>query len=1191
MYLKSIEVQGFKSFAHKIVFEFHNGITGIVGPNGSGKSNVADAVRWVLGEQRVKQLRGGNMQDVIFSGTESRKPLSYASVAITLDNLDHQLAIEFEEVTVTRKIYRSGESEYLINGSACRLKDINELFYDTGIGKEGYSIIGQGQIDKILNGKPEERRELFDEAAGIVKFKRRKNMSVKKLEEERQNLIRVNDILSELEKQIGPLGKQSEIAKEYLKKKETLKMYDINMFLVEANRLKEETGQLEEKLGITQEELAATNQTYEDTKAEYETIEEEVDQVDAVVEKSKRQLNETSLLKQQLENQIALLKEQINSARTNDEHFEQRFLSIQKEIEKRQQQKEELEQEKESIRGQLQEKEKSDQLANDELASVQSKIASVTMGIENGKNEIMELLNNRASTKAKIQRYDTMQEQIQTRKSQIHKRLLEVKSGTDEQETLRLDYESELEQISEAIRESTRQSTEYEAGIEELQMQLTKQNEALRIGQTAYHREQSRLDSLKNITERYDGYGNSIRKVMEKKTLEPGLLGVVADIIKVEKKYEIAIETALGGSIQNIVTTDAQTAKKMIQYLKQNKFGRATFLPLASINANQGLKQIDALAEPGVIGLADTLVNVEDAYQGLARHLLGRTIVVEKIDHGTALAAKYHQSLRIVTTEGELINPGGAMTGGAFKNSSNLLSRRREIEEFEKTVQLLKKEMQEMEIAVEAAKKERTEYYNKIETIQQSLQRAYVVQNTAKMNLSQIIQKQEEGEKTSIRIDKERRELEQEVLEIKENQVSIQVELDTSQQLEAEITKQIEFQQKELEQAKQEEAEKLSNSEKVHLAFASLEQKDAFLLENSIRIQEEVEKFHQELEALQKNKTDVSDEIKGKEAQIQELAKTIDQSKELFTEIQEEIRISTEKREQLNQKNKAFWNRREALSKRVTDLDKESFRLSSRRDTVTENAQKQIDYMWEEYELTYVRALELRDANLTDLTFMRKQIQALKNDIKGLGSVNVNAIDDYKNLSERYLFLKTQHDDLVEAEGVLLQIIEELDQAMRKQFQERFDEISLEFDKVFKQLFGGGKGTLSLMEEEDILEAGVKIIAQPPGKKLQNMMQLSGGEKALTAISLLFAIQNLKPSPFCLLDEIEAALDDTNVTRFAQYLHKLTKHTQFIVITHRRGTMAAADRLYGITMQEKGVSALVSVDLLEDELEQEEKKE
>ncbi|MEG0722259.1 MAG: AAA family ATPase, partial [Lachnospiraceae bacterium] len=353
----------------------------------------------------------------------------------------------------------------------------------------------------------------------------------------------------------------------------------------------------------------------------------------------------------------------------------------------------------------------------------------------------------------------------------------------------------------------------------------------------------------------------------------------------------------------------------------------------------------------------------------------------------------------------------------------------------------------------------------------------------------------------------------------------------------------------------------------------------------------EVEKFNQELEALQKNKTDVSDEIKGKEAQIQELEKTIDQSKELFTEIQEEIRISTEKREQLNQKNKAFWNRREALSKRITDLDKESFRLSSRRDTVAENAQKQIDYMWEEYELTYVRALELRDANLTDLTFMRKQIQALKNDIKGLGSVNVNAIDDYKNLSERYLFLKTQHDDLVEAEGVLLQIIEELDQAMRKQFQERFDEISLEFDKVFKQLFGGGKGTLSLMEEEDILEAGVKIIAQPPGKKLQNMMQLSGGEKALTAISLLFAIQNLKPSPFCLLDEIEAALDDTNVTRFAQYLHKLTKHTQFIVITHRRGTMAAADRLYGITMQEKGVSALVSVDLLEDELEQEEKKE
>lgn len=1184
MYLKSIEVQGFKSFANKIKFDFHNGITGIVGPNGSGKSNVADAVRWVLGEQRVKQLRGGSMQDVIFSGTENRKPLSYASVAITLDNSDHKLPVEYQEVTVTRKLYRSGESEYLINGAACRLKDINEMFYDTGIGKEGYSIIGQGQIDRILSGKPEEKRELFDEAAGIVKFKRRKNLSLKKLEEERMNLTRVNDILKELEKQLGPLEKQSETAREYLKRKEELKTYDINMFLLEEERLRERIRDVGEKYEIASSEMEESGNRYEQMKSEYEAIEEEVEDIDHAIEKAKNQLNETNLLKQQLEGQINVLKEQINTARMNDEHYDNRLNAIHAEVAARQEQRTALQKEQEEVAEKLKDVSQQDEEAKERLIQIQTEIAGHTSAIEEMKQEIMNILGSRASTKAKIQHYDTTREQIAARKAVLARNILEISSEAEKQNDSLNQYEEELTAIRQEIEKFNRQTAENEAEIAKLQKELNEKQEKLRIGQTAYHRESSRLESLKNITERYDGYGNSIRKVMSNKEREPGLIGVVADIIKVEKEYEIAIETALGGSIQNIVTDNEETAKRMIAFLKKNRFGRATFLPLTSMRGSGGIRNAEALREPGVIGLANTLVHVEKKFDGLADHLLGRTIVVDHIDHGIAIARKYRQTLRLVTLEGELINPGGSMTGGAFKNSSNLLSRRREIEEFEKTVSMLKQDMDEMERTVSEVKERRAHCYNVIDQIQRDLRNASVRENTAKMNVEQTQIRQLEARQRCEAYVREQEGLAEQLKEIADNEDSIQTELETSENLEKELNEKIDGLQKELDREKEEEAVQLRLSEEVHLSLAGMEQQSMFIRENVERIEEELEKFEEELAQLDAGKGNASQEIREKEEKIDELKKTIEDSKELFEEINQEIRTKTVQRDELNRKHKDFLQKREDLSKHIAALDKECFRLNSQKESYEEASEKQINYMWEEYELTYNRAMELRDPNLTDLAFMKRQIQTLRNEIRKLGTVNVNAIEDFKNVSERYTFLKGQHDDLVEAEASLVQIIEELDTAMRKQFTEQFARIASEFNLVFRQLFGGGKGTLELMEDEDILEAGIRIIAQPPGKKLQNMMQLSGGEKALTAIALLFAIQNLKPSPFCLLDEIEAALDDNNVSRFAQYLHKLTENTQFIVITHRRGTMAAADRLYGITMQEKGVSTLVSVDLLEDEL-------
>ena len=621
MYLKNIEVQGFKSFAQKINFEFHNGITGIVGPNGSGKSNVGDAVRWVLGEQSAKQLRGGNMQDVIFSGTETRKPLSFASVAITLDNSDHKLPVDFQEVTVTRRLYRSGESEYLINGSACRLKDIHEMFYDTGIGKEGYSIIGQGQIDKILSGKPEERRELFDEAAGIVKFKRRKNTTIKKLEEEQQNLVRVTDILSELTRQLAPLEKQAETAKIYLGKREALKELDVNLFLAENEHTEGLLKELEEKTKTAERQLQETGGAYEKTKEEYDRLEKELESLEEKMESLREETQGKALQKQQLEGQINVLNEQLSAGEQNREHYESRLLSIAEELSKKEEAKKEQQEEGELLKEKTSEMKKKMKKKEEALSNIQENIRECSAAVEDGKNEIIEILNTRATTKGKAQRFDAMMEQIGIRKAELSQKILKLKSEEEEQSGAMKRASAKYEAITALIEEMNEECNRLNEEVFSIQEQLKNQNGQMEAGQAAYHREASRLDSLKNMAERYDGYGNSIRRVMEQKERVPGIEGVVADLIQVNKDYEIAIETALGGSIQNIVTDNEQTAKQMIEFLKKNRFGRATFLPLSSVNARGEFSQKEALKEEGVIGLASELVNAAPRYQGVIRYL------------------------------------------------------------------------------------------------------------------------------------------------------------------------------------------------------------------------------------------------------------------------------------------------------------------------------------------------------------------------------------------------------------------------------------------------------------------------------------------------------------------------------------------------------------------------------------------
>ena len=1184
MYLKSIEIQGFKSFANKLVFEFHNGITGIVGPNGSGKSNVADAVRWVLGEQRIRQLRGASMQDVIFSGTELRKPQGFAYVAITLDNSDHQLSIDYDEVTVSRRLYRSGESEYMINGSACRLKDINELFYDTGIGKEGYSIIGQGQIDKILSGKPEERRELFDEAAGIVKYKCRKAIAQKKLEDEKASLVRVSDILSELEKQVGPLERQSKAAREYLQLKEELKICDANQFLLDTEHIQGQLAETGKKKTLLEGDLEESRKKSETVRQEYDQLETAIRQLEGAIEQERNRLNQVSMEKNTLEGRISVLKEQIHTEEMNEEHLKNRREVISQDLTTKEEQLVSYEKERTHLESQNTEGLERLEEAKKEVQNQEEEIRELEALIDASKAEIIRCLNEKAELAARQQRYEAMLEQVNLRRSEVSQKLLRFKSDESVQEE-RISQENErLSLVKKELEEKQFAAQEAEDAMTEADKEVRRLNRRLNDTQQEYHMAHTRLESLRNLAERYDGYGNSIRRVMEVRDRIHGIHGVVADLIATRQSYETAIETALGGSIQNIVTDSETTAKQLIEYLKKNKYGRATFLPLTSIGNGQAFPKPEALKEKGVIGLASDLVETKEEYQGLVRYLLGRVVVASDIDAAIALAKKYRYSLRIVTLEGELLSPGGSMTGGAFKNSSNLLGRRREIEELEQACSLHLKQAEIMQTELSLAEAMVQEKKDETQTLKAAAQKLALEENTLRVTISRLEEKKDEIAESSLDLVREHGQLEIQVREISESRQNL-----------SENTKKLESQSSEAEKRVGETSKLLENARirrdgsseilsGLQLSQASLSQKLDFIRENQQRIRMECKKLKEEFAALESGSGDSKEAVAKKEDEIRQIYAQIENSVHQTAAYESAISHKTIQKEDTARKQRELFSVREEISARITELDKDMFRLQSQEEKLSERLEAGVSYLWSEYEMTAAEAQTLKKDPFVSLPGLQRQIEELKARIRGLGSINVNAIEDYREVSERYNFMKNQHEDLVAAQAELEKIILELDTGMRRQFKEKFSEIRAEFDRVFKELFGGGRGTLELMEEEDILEAGIQIIAQPPGKKLQNMMQLSGGEKALTAISLLFAIQNLKPSPFCLLDEIEAALDDSNVDRFAGYLHKLTKNTQFIVITHRRGTMMSADRLYGITMQEKGVSALVSVKLIEDSL-------
>ena len=982
MYLKSIEVHGFKAFANKIVFDFHNGITGIVGPNGSGKSNVADAVRWVLGEQSAKQLRGASMQDVIFAGTENRKPLSYAYVAITLDNSDHKLPVDYEEVTIARRVYRSGESEYLMNGSPCRLKDVNELFYDTGIGKEGYSIIGQGQIDRILSGKPEERRELFDEAAGIVKYKRRKVTAQKKLEHERENLVRVNDILSELERQLAPLERQSEKAHLYLKKKEELKEYDVNMFLLEVERIEQLLSEAGKNFEIASEHLTETKEQHEKMKSEYAAMEEAMTQMDEKISNLKDSIAGTDVTKGKLEGQINVLKEQIHTAQLTKEHLGERIASIEAQQEERRQQGSTYDAQRQEYETQLAAIEKTRKQAQEKLQSIQAEITRCKEGIEEGKNEIIELLNQKASVKAGQQRYDTMLEQIQIRKSQLNQRLLQRKTEESGLVEALQKSEQELADIEAEIVKGKENEAKMQAQKEEWRQKTQENVKKLEQANIHYNKMQSRLESLKNIAERYEGYGNSIRRIMEKKETESGIHGVVADLIQVKKQYETAIETALSSNVQNIVTEDEETAKRMIRYLKENRYGRATFLPLTSVGKKEPRRNHEAEQEKGVIGYADHLVSNDKKYDGIMAYLLGRVLVIDTIDHAVAIAKKYHYSLHMVTLEGEYLSPGGSMSGGAFKNSSNLLGRKREIEELEKNIATQKKEIEELKqrnLDIRTAKDLLTE---DLEQLRGNLQKALILKNTAQMNVSRAKEQKEESESVFSGLQAESVQIEQQIAEIHEKKEQIAQQIEQAATREKEIEQANAAFQEILDEQIYVEEGAAKNVSEIQLEEANIRQKTEFAIENLERIQREAERFAEEIEKVKADAELSEEDAKKKQADIEEIEKTILASDDTYASLVKELKESQQQKEEMNTEYKGFFEKREEVSRQMNELDKEIFRLNQQREKLEEALESQQNYMWEEYELTFNNAKALRNEEYDNLTEMKKSITQIKEDIR-----------------------------------------------------------------------------------------------------------------------------------------------------------------------------------------------------------------
>ena len=1181
MYLKRLEMQGFKSFPDKTVLEFMPGITTVIGPNGSGKSNISDSIRWVLGEQSIKSLRGSKSEDIIFAGTQNRKSLGFAEVSIVIDNSDGKLPIEFSEVVVTRRIFRNGESGYFINKTPCRLKDVLELFMDTGIGKDGYSIIGQGKIDEILSNKSEERRNIFEEAAGIVKYRVRKNESEKRLEQTKLNLLRINDILSEIETNIDLLKTQSEKAKKYLSLREELKSIEIGLFLYNIDNYKLNLDEIVKNIDIinsnrTDEEarMSVLQNLKENLKIELEEIMSKIEQTQNLAFESEKKI-------EQINSEINVQTERISNNKQNYERYLKEIEDLQKrneeiteEKENRIQKKDNLMSNREKFVHELEEKE-------NKLKELSEKLTEEEKNIEDKKKQVEEDTEDKYKNKEAINIIEINNQNLQKRQKTVENEIQDTISKLDEKRMLKSDIlttfnekEAKREEYKEKLAKIKTKKEEATSKIKEYEDKLNTLSSTLRI-------KDSKQKFLSEMEKEKEGYSRAVKAILlecEKNSqLNKGVKGVLANLISVPEKYQTAIETVLGATLQNIVTDTEEDAKKLIEYLRQNSLGRASFLPISSVKG----KKVDRLIKnnlEGVIGIASDLIKTDKKYEGIILNLLGRTVIVNNMDTAIILARQNSYSFRIVTLKGDIINSSGAISGGSnSQKTTSIIGRTNQIKELEKEIDDLNKQIEQISKEKEKYEQSIESLLKEVETLEQTSQEIEIEYATEKQKLELL-------EETIQSLETKLDELRSETKEIDE---TIRINFEKKKELEQTILaldQEITELTEKIKVFAEQNKEKQKYIDDLNFDITNLRISVSSFDESSNSLEEILERIEKE---LQTNITSIENKTKQNENIVkenQELKVSIEEAQEKIKQTKLDVSTSSDVVENLKKekisKNEHIRKTEEDIEEKyaiIEEIKNQANKLEVKKSKLDVELEQIINKMWEDYEVTPNNVGEYKKPNNVQET--TKQVKTLREQIKDLGSINIDSIEEYKQTKERYDYMCEQRLDLENSSSKLKKVIQDMTKIMKEQFETQFKVINKNFGEVFKELFGGGKAELKLTDEEDILNSGIEIEVQPPGKKLQNMSLLSGGERAFTAIALLFAILKINPAPFCVLDEIEAALDDVNVYRFADYLKKFATETQFLVITHRKGTMEAADTVYGITMEERGISKLLSMNL------------
>ena len=1181
MYLKRLELQGFKSFADKTVLEFLPGITTVIGPNGSGKSNISDAIRWVLGEQSMKSLRGTKTEDIIFAGTQSRKSLGFAEVSMVIDNADAKLPIEYSEVTVTRKVYRSGESGYFINKTPCRLKDILELFMDTGIGKDGYSIIGQGKIDEILSNKSEERRHIFEEAAGIVKYRVRKAESEKKLEQTKLNLLRINDIISEIEANIEPTRVQAEKAKQFLRLRDELKSIEIGLFIHNINDYKKKIEEVINDQDIYNTQLIRENERLSNIQDLKEKLRESLDNITEQIEKMQNLGFENDKKKEKINSDINVNLEKIKNNNENFERLEkeivendQRLKILETEISQKNDKKTNLTANKEKFAKELQEKEDELKKLTDKMSEKEIEMEAKKKKVEENNDEKYEISNMISTLSANVDnsnaRKKVIDEEIESNISELDSSRM-LKSEISQKFT---EIESKREKIKNSLNQIEEKRSEADSKLKNYDLQINQLESEMRI-------KDSRLRFLEETEKEKEGYIRSVKAILKDcdkdSSLKKGVHGVVANLISVPKEYEVAIEMCLGQTMQNIVTDTEEDAKKLVNHLRKFNLGRASFLPISSV---KGRKIEKIKSDKGVVGVASDLIKFDKKYEQIMLSLLGRTVIVDNMDNAIAIARKNSYGFRIVTLDGDVLNPSGAISGGSVATKTvNILGRSREIEDLKKKIESLKKK-------VESLKKEKEEYENSIEDLleevdglENELKDIEIVYATEKQRVVSIEEAVSKVENRLQKLRDEENSIEEQLKINKDTQKDLNDRISALDEENNSLNSEIEIfvsKNKETQTIVDDLNFDITN---LKISVSSFDESEASINEIVERINNDIENINKSTEYKKEQKKKIIEDNSSLEElnvklneEIENLVKEVSNSGNKVEELKKD-RITKNKKLEETEQN--FTDQMD----RIDDLKDQINKADIKKSKYEVELEQIVTKMWEEYEITPNDPGEYQEPK--NVAEVQKQVNKLRSEMKELGSVNVDSIEEYKKLKERYDFMNEQRLDLETTMAKLRTVIADMTTVMKDQFSERFKLINKNFSEVFTELFGGGKAELRLTDQDNILESGIEIEVQPPGKKLQNMMLLSGGERAFTAIALLFAILKINPAPFCVLDEIEAALDDVNVYRFAEYLKKFSQNSQFLVITHRKGTMEAANTVYGITMQENGISKLLSLDLKE----------